>query len=106
WGCAWPARGQGATGRARGPKPRVSIPLPATRFRHDEPGRPVDPEPGGVHDEVVVGEILSVAPVIGLHVLVALAVRLAHHMVDVGFAPAEALDGEPHSPRLRSHDVD
>src|SRR2546422_10529908 len=57
----------------RTPSPARSRPPPPPRLRHDHRRRAVQPQPLGVHHQVVVHEVVAVAPVVRLHVLVALA---------------------------------
>src|SRR3979490_1245534 len=88
-----------------GKGPRPSTPFPPARFRHDQRGRPIDPQLPRVHHHVVVHHVLTMTPVVRPHVLVTLAVRFVYDLLHFGWVHPQALDREFHAPRLRRDDV-
>src|SRR5205823_6219047 len=65
-----------------------SLPPPPSRLAHHHRRRPLEPQPLGVHHQVVVHEIVAVTAVVRLHILVALPVGVVHDLLDArGSAP-------------------
>ena len=80
-------------------------PSPSPRLGHDKPRRPLKPQLLGVHDQIVVREVLAGAAVVGRHVVVAPPVGFIHHLAGIRCVDAEALDRQLDPPRARRHHV-
>src|SRR5947209_1170768 len=90
---------------ASGSLTRRSAPPASRRLRHDQRRRAVEPQPLGVHHQVVVHRVVAVAAVVGPHVLVALPIDVVHHLLDAREVHTETPHRVVHTPPLRRDDV-